>query len=151
MVVAISGEEEHPDAIRIRKVKLRLSAGIVGFAVDLIDGDDDPIYLPEAWLRKRGYRKENLLAIDIKGQSMEPTLFEGDTAIIHTADTTPVDGEVYAVNYEGEAVVKRMFKDYGFWWLGSDNPDQRRYPRKQCSGDMCIVIGKVVRKESERI
>jgi phage repressor protein C with HTH and peptisase S24 domain len=71
--------------------------------------------------------------------------------VINTADITPADGEVFAVNYEGEAVVKRMVRDAGEWWLSSDNPDQRRYSRKLCAGDACIIIGRIVHKQSERI
>jgi phage repressor protein C with HTH and peptisase S24 domain len=150
-IVVISDGKEHAGAIQIRKVKLRLSAGIAGFAIEPIDDEDEPIYLPSAWLQKRGFKPENLLALSIKGQSMEPSLFERDTVIIHTANVTLIDSEVYAVNYEGEAVVKRMVKDNGQWWLTSDNPDQRRYPRKQCAGEACLIIGQVVRKESDRI
>ncbi len=50
--------------------------------------------------------------------------------IINTADKRPADGIVFAINYEGEPVVKRMARDIGEWWLTSDNPDQRKYHRK---------------------
>ncbi|MGC8074294.1 S24 family peptidase, partial [Salmonella enterica] len=72
---------------------------------------------------------------------METTLFEGDTVVINTMDKTITDNQVYAVNYEGEDVVKRLVRDNGDWWLTSDNPDQRRYPRKLCRGASCVVIG----------
>lgn len=71
--------------------------------------------------------------------------------VLNTADTKLVDGQVYAFNYEGEAVVKRLSRDAGMWWLTSDNPDQRKYHRKSVQGSECIVIGRVVRKESDRI
>jgi len=136
---------------KIRKVTLRLSAGIMGFRTEECGDDDETISIDLRWLEKRGYRKEYLIAIDIKGQSMEPSLFDGDTVVINTADKTPVDGAVFAVNYEGEAVVKRMSRDAGHWWLTSDNPDQRRFPRKVCGGIECLVVGKVVQMISEQI
>ncbi|MGK5080511.1 hypothetical protein [Janthinobacterium sp. HLX7-2] len=37
------------------------------------------------------------------------------------------------------------------WWLTSDNPDQRKYHRKLCRGNECLIVGRVVRKESDRI
>ena len=132
-------------------MRLRLSAGIAGYAADVIEEDESPISFRSAWLAKRGYSPERLVAIEIRGQSMEPGLYDGDTVVINTADTLLIDGEVYAVNYEGEAVVKRLVREMGSWWLVSDNPDQRRFPRKQCAGDMCIVLGRVVHKQSERI
>jgi phage repressor protein C with HTH and peptisase S24 domain len=82
---------------------------------------------------------------------MEPSLYEDDIVIVNTLDTKPVDGAVYAFNYEGEAVVKRLTRDASQWWLTSDNPDQRKYHRKLCKGAECLVIGRVVRKESDRI
>ena len=70
--------------------------------------------------------------------------------IVNTAQTQPKDGVVFAVNYEGEMVIKRLIRDDGQWWLSSDNPDQRRYPRKVCHEGVKL-IGEVVHKQSERI
>jgi phage repressor protein C with HTH and peptisase S24 domain len=136
---------------KIRKVTLRLSAGILGFKTEEGDDDGETISMDLRWLEKRGLRQENLIAIDVKGQSMEPMLFDGDTVVINTADKKAVDGAVFAVNYEGEAVVKRMARDAGDWWLSSDNADQRRFPRKVCRGQECIIVGRVVQKLSEQI
>jgi phage repressor protein C with HTH and peptisase S24 domain len=82
---------------------------------------------------------------------MEPSLYEGDLVIVNLADTKLVAGEVYAVNYEGEPVIKRLTRDAGQWWLTSDHHDQRKHYRRQCSGNDCIIVGRVVKKESERI
>ena len=135
----------------IRKVKLRLSAGITGFAIEPETHDGSTISVPRGWVDRHGYHPEKLVAIKVKGESMEPALYEDDVVIINTADIRPIDGVVYAINYEGEPVVKRLSRDVGEWWLTSDNPDQRKYHRKMCRGNECIIVGRVVRKESERI
>lgn len=150
-VKAVDEDEENTNIYRIRKVKLKLSAGIVGFSFEPEVEDANPIYFRKDWFINRGYRPEKLIAIRVKGQSMETGLHDGDTVVVNTADTTPIDGEVYAVNYEGEDVIKRLVRDAGSWWLSSDNPDQRRFLRKECSGDMCLIIGRVIHKQSERI
>lgn len=150
-VMAIDDSEENPLLSKIRKVRLRLSAGIIGFSTDPEEEDSNPIYFRKDWLATRGYKPENLIAIRVKGESMEPNLHEDDTVVINTADASPKDGEVFAVNYEGEDVVKRLVRDAGTWWLSSDNDNQRRFPRKECSGDMCLIIGRVIHKQSERI
>jgi phage repressor protein C with HTH and peptisase S24 domain len=136
---------------QIQKVKLRLSAGISGFAVEPETYDGSTLSVPRHWADRNGYIPERLIGVKVRGESMEPSLYENDLVIINTADIKPVDGAVFAVNYEGEPVVKRMSRDAGQWWLTSDNPDQRKYHRKVCRGNDCIIIGRVVRKESDRI
>lgn len=150
-VFAIDDADQNPIVAKIRKVKLRLSAGIIGFSIDAEEEDGNPIFFRKDWLAARGYKAEKLIAIHVKGDSMEPNLHGGDIVVINTADTTPRDGDVFAVNYEGEDVVKRLVRDAGTWWLLSDNSDQRRFGRKECAGDMCLLIGKVIHKQSERI
>ena len=136
---------------RIQKVKLCLSAGITGFAVEPETHDGSTLSVPRNWADRHGYIAERLIGIKVRGESMEPSLYADDLVIINTADAQPVDGAVFAVNYEGEPVVKRLSRDAGQWWLTSDNPDQRKYHRKVCRGNECIIIGRVVRKESDRI
>jgi hypothetical protein len=136
---------------QIRKVKLHVQAGITGFQVDPEHYDGETQGVPTKWILKEGLSRDALLAITVRGESMEPALYEGDVIVVNTRDTTLVDGSVYVVNYEGEAVVKRLMRDSGQWWLASDNADQRKYHRKHCKGTECIVIGKVIRKESTHI
>lgn len=148
---AVDDDEENFELARIRKVKLRLSAGIAGFAIDAEVEDGNPIYFRRDWLASRGYKPERLIALSVRGESMEPNLNAGDTVVVNTEDREPKDGEVFAVNYEGEDVIKRLVRDRGSWWLSSDNFDQRRFPRKECSGQGCLIIGRVIHKQSERI
>lgn len=144
-------DPEDPAFTLIPKVRLRLTAGISGFAVEPEVGSDDlaTTAVPTHWIVQRGYSPSNLIAIHVRGESMEPTFYDGDLVVLNLADTRPIDGGVYAINYEGEPVVKRMSRDAGEWWLTSDNPDQRKYHRKVCSGDACIVVGRIVRRETE--
>jgi phage repressor protein C with HTH and peptisase S24 domain len=81
---------------------------------------------------------------------MEPGLYDGDTVVVDTAQTEPLDGEAFAVNYDGELVVKRMIRDAGQWWLSSDNPNQAKYPRKACT-ENTHIIGRIVQKQSMHI
>lgn len=150
-VLPIDEESENDDIYRVRKVQIKLQAGICGFEISQENEDDSPIYFRKDWMQARGFKHENLIAITIRGDSMEPGLYEGDVVVINTADKTPVDGEVFAINYEGEAIVKRLIRDSGKWWLSSDNHDQRKHPRKECAGDYCLIIGRIVHKQSEKI
>lgn len=145
----IEHDPDNEEFVEIRKVKLKLSAGITGFesAPDMDDGR--PITFRKEWLIKKGYVAEKLVAIGVKGESMEPTMSAGDTVVINIADTIPKDGKTYAVNLDGEAVIKRMARNYGRWFLMSDNPDQARYHPHECTQGNCIVIGRVVMLQRE--
>ncbi|BBB65889.1 transcriptional regulator [Undibacterium sp. YM2] len=144
-------EHGSPNLIEVRKVNLRLSAGIIGIALDQQESNGEPLLVQRSWVDKNGFIPSKLIAVAIKGDSMEPALYDGDTVIINTADCKLNDGDTYAVNYEGEAVVKRLVRDLGQWFLSSDNSDKSKYGRKTCQGSACIIIGKVVHKQSDRI
>jgi len=148
--VHASGADD-PTMTQIMKVRLRVQAGITGFQVEPEYHDGETQGVPTKWVLREGLRRDALLAIVVRGDSMEPGMHDGDTIVVNTADKALVSGSVYVVNYEGEAVVKRMLRDAGQWWLTSDNSDQRRYHRQLCKGAECIVIGKVIRKESTHI
>jgi len=150
MAVRIA-EKDDPDFVQIPMVKLRLQAGVTGFQTEPERRDSGTVGMRRNWIDRSGFNPSSLIGILVKGESMEPSLYEDDIVVINTADKSPVDGAVFAVNYEGEAVVKRLSRDAGEWWLTSDNSDQRKHHRKICRGDACIIIGKVVRKESDRI
>lgn len=140
-----------PELTQIAKVRLKVQAGITGFQTEPENYDGETQGVPTRWVLREGLSQDALFAIVVKGESMEPALYEGDVIVMNSRDTKLVDGAVYVVNYEGEVVVKRMMRDAGQWWLSSDNADQRKYHRKLCKGADCIVIGRVVRKESTHI
>lgn len=143
-------DPDHPSRTKIRKVKLKLSAGIKGFQVEPDQRDGGMWDIPTRWVEKNGLIPEKLVAVDVKGESMEPSLYEGDLVVINTAETTPVSGHVYAVNYEGEPVIKRLIREGGQWYLSSDNPAPK-FGRRVCRGAECIIVGRVVRRETDQI
>lgn len=140
----------NPEYPAIRRVRFKLSAGASGFAVDYVEDDAAPIVFQRAWFVGNGYTPAKLFAARVANGSMEPGLHDGDTVVVNTEDTVLKDGEAFAMNYEGEMVIKRLVRDAGQWWLASDNPDQRRYPRKVCGEDV-FCIGRIVLKQSSRI
>lgn len=142
-------DESSPDQYRIPKVTLRLQAGVTGFQTEPDRRDGGTWGIPRNWADRRGYSPKHLISIEVRGESMEPTFYEGDVVVVNLQDKAPVDNGVFAVNYEGEAVVKRLSRDAGAWWLMSDNPDQRKYYRRACQGNACIIIGRIVRREGE--
>lgn len=142
--------ESSEEFIKIKRVDLKLSAGITGYSVEYLNGDRAPIIFRRDWVESKGYNPEHLYALKVSGQSMETSLYDNDLVVINADDTKPLDGEVFAVNYEGELVIKRLIRQAGAWHLSSDNPDKRKYADKVCH-ENCIIIGRVIYKQSERI
>ncbi len=143
--------EDNPDFLPIRFYRdWRISAGASGFALEYADGGGDPIVFQKQWYERHGFRPGKLFAVRVGNASMEPGLCHDDVVVVNTDQQNPKDGVVFAVDYEGEMVIKRLVRDSGQWWLTSDNPDQTRYPRKLCDAH-CRLLGEVVHKQSQRI
>lgn len=142
-------DENSPHLFPIPKVTLRLQAGVTGFETEPDLRDGGTLGISRTWIERKGFNPKDLIAIQVQGESMEPTFYEDDTVVVNLADKKLIDNGVYAVNYEGEAVVKRLSRDAGQWWLMSDNPDQRKYFRRACQGNRCIIVGRVVRREGD--
>lgn len=140
----------NPDYPEVRRVKFRFTAGITGFAVEFLSEVSAPIVFQLTWYQQHGYKPGRLFAVIICGKSMEPGLSDGDTVVINTVSNQPIDGSVFAINYEGELVVKRLIRDDGEWWLCSDSTDHKRHPRKRC-GEMTFIIGEIILKQSSNI
>lgn len=141
---------DHPDLLEVPRVKFKLSAGVTGYAIESENGNGKPVFFRKDWFDLHGYRPEKLFGVRVSGASMEPALWDGDLVVINTDDTKPHDGDAFAINYEGEMVIKRLRRDAGEWWATSDNSDQRRFAPKRCTEGV-VIIGRVIYKQSERI
>lgn len=85
--------------------------------------------------------RNNMSASYVRGDSMEPTLFDNDIILYDTFGYDGTDG-IYAVNYKGAAFVKRLQRAKDFVRIISDN---KKYSEMTESGesDDFRVVGKV--------
>jgi len=103
----------HPTDIhqRIEIYDVRLAAGPEGKGSTvewIVRPEDDPLYFRHGWFKARRLTARNLRAMYVRGDSMEPYLYNHDTIIIDTTDTELSDGEVYAITYNGHMLVKEL-------------------------------------------
>lgn len=143
-------DDDDPQLVQVPKVRLRVAAGISGFQTDPELFDGATMTVSRGWVERHGYDPLKLIWVRVGGRSMEKTLFEDDWVLINTAQTEPKDSKIFAVNFEGEAVIKRLTRDAGQWWLTSDNQDPQYY-RRQCRDSECIIVGEAVLKYSEAL
>ena len=77
----------------------------------------------EAWARP-----DRLRCARVAGDSMAPTLRDGDLAAIDRGSVEPISGRVFAVRTEEGLAVKRLRRIDGRWHLTSDNPGHPARP-----------------------
>lgn len=136
--------------VMVPAVVLSLRAGVPGYGVAQGTNAADEVpraLFSSAWLLQRGYLANSLLGLQMRDDSMEPSLHEADVLTVDTRQTDPLDGLVFAVNYEGVCLVRRVVRDHGAWWLVADN--YLRFPRKQFVAPDAVLIGRVVHVDSE--
>lgn len=132
---------DEPDTVQIPRVKLRLRAGLSTFDTEPDMNGDGHEEIPRSVLVALQLDPRNLLAMRVRGTSMEPMLFEDDVVVIDKTDRRPINREVYAVNFEGEACIKQLLFRGGQWYLNSLHPDHGPVGIK--SGQ-CSIVGRVV-------
>lgn len=129
------------DSIPVRAVKLRLRAGISGFEVEPEMFGAKHVQMAVSDARALGVDGSRLLALQVADRGLEPLVFEDDWVVVDTADTVKRNREVYAVNWEGEAVIAQLLQRGGQWYLTFLHPDFK--PINVRSGQM-NVVGRVV-------
>ncbi|CAJ0895754.1 LexA repressor [Ralstonia mannitolilytica] len=84
----------------------------------------EPLPFQADYIRRLKASPKDLVAVKVRGDSMERGLFDDDTVVVDTADRRiPASGGVFALVYAGEMLVKRLFKmPDGSIDIVSDNP-----------------------------
>lgn len=65
------------------------------------------------FLSNRGIKEQDVRLLYANGDSMEEFIYDGDIFAIDISDTSIRDGQIYAVYFEGEAMLKQIFKEAG--------------------------------------
>lgn len=118
----ICKDELTPDIVYIEKVKARPRAGTGGLEAD---GEHDGLYSFHSSFiaRKRG-RPDDMKIFEVAGESMSPTLANGDLIMINLADKDVRSGFIYLLRLEDELMVKRLEnRPGGVLLIRSDNLD----------------------------
>ena len=127
--------------IGIPRLPLSASAGPGTFA-----DEEEPFGafgVTPQWLREQGLEPAMLSAIAVAGDSMEPTLRDGDEILVDRTPRAPRDG-IHVVRVDGALLVKRLETGRpGLIVLRSDN---RAYDPIELRPAEIEVIGRVVWK-----
>lgn len=120
--LAVSTSSEWTETVKVARQHLSAGHGADGEGMsDEYEGEEQ---VDISRLHKLGIRTGNARIVKIKGDSMYPTLWDGDTAIADTYIPHLISGKIYAFYFDGDLKVKRFTKRMdGTWLISSDNKD----------------------------
>ena len=131
-------DEDYESVRRYESEDVRLAAGTGTFA------DQEPVpsevKFLKSWLRDHRLRAKDLFLADVLGDSMETTIYDGDSALVDESRTSPRSGKIYALRTGEGPLVKRLRKRDHRWWADSDNEKYEPQPLD----DRARIMGRVV-------
>ena len=130
------------DTIEIPRLDIRASAGAGAFGA--IGEVIEFMPFPRAWLKAKGLNPAAMRIVDVAGDSMEPTLSDGDIIMVDTSVKRIRKDALYVIVRDDEVFVKRGQRRLnGSVLITSDN---ERYPPEEFSeadADRLRVAGRV--------
>lgn len=139
--------KRNTDEALVPLLSAELHAGPGGY----VDNDSiiDWIPVSKNWLLGHGSPGSAFVAATVTGDSMLPRLQDGDTVLIDTSHTSPVDGKIFAIDVGGEIRIKRLIKRMDrSWVISSDNKSNPAYQDEVISHhnfEQLRIIGKAVK------
>jgi len=132
-----------PDFVLVPRYDVRASAG--GGAMVHSEQIVDYLAFKADWVHSRlGVPPANLLLLEASGDSMEPTISDGDLLLVSTHEPRIRDNAIYAININGDLLVKRIQRRMdGTLLVMSDNSRYSPETLSAQQAETLRVIGQV--------
>ncbi|RYD90441.1 MAG: helix-turn-helix transcriptional regulator, partial [Sphingomonadales bacterium] len=115
------GMSANPALVPVARIEIGASAGPGGVAD--IEDRGPPIGFDGALLRDLGVKRAAALSIiRVAGDSMEPTLRDGDDILVDRSVSTVRPGAIHVLRVDDMLLVKRLVREGGAYVIRSDNP-----------------------------
>lgn len=82
-------------------------------------------------LARKHLKPDRLAVIYGKGDSMYPTIKDGDAILIDTGDREPRDDKLFVITYGRDLFAKRLINLGGKWFIDSDNKADPKWKRPE--------------------
>lgn len=123
--------------------EVRLSAGGGAFNNDY--GEIAKTKVETAWLQARRLKAKDCAMFLVSGESMYPTLKDGEEIIVDRSKRELAEGKIFVLNHNGSMLVKKVQFTYDGVELISDNPAYRPLKLNAEEANNLMIIGQVVR------
>ena len=131
----------------VPRYDVHVAAGNGHVVYDELEHDQGQAYRTSS-VRNLATKASNLMTVYAKGESMEPSIYEGDALLVDRGQTTVKDRQVYILRYGHEIRVKRLFlRPDGGLRIVSDNSSA--FPEEVITGEEMKhieIIGRVVER-----
>lgn len=94
----------------------------------------------KGWLESLGVQPANLATIYAQGDSMSPTIEDGQVLLVDTSEIVPRSSKIYLVCIDEQLYIKRLINIFDGWLMRSDNQDKHRYPDINLSPERMVNI-----------
>ena len=134
-------EAPHPDLSPVARYRIPVVDAGAGPPMWSEEAEYIVLHIPEL----RGKSERELFAVRVHGNSMEPTLREGDVVVFWTQGAVE-PGRIVAVHVHWDGVViKRLQRHGDTWYLYSDNPEHPPVPLLEADKVLGVAVN-LVRK-----
>jgi len=134
-------EAPHPDLSPVARYRIPVVDAGAGPPMWSEEAEYIVLHIPEL----RGKSERELFAVRVHGDSMEPTLREGDVVVFWTQGAVE-PGRIVAVHVHWDGVViKRLQRHGDTWYLYSDNPEHPPVPLLEADKVLGVAVN-LVRK-----
>lgn len=136
-----SNDETFADIEDCREIRLSAGGGAFNNGYEEISTTK----VERAWLKSRRLKAKDCAMFLVSGESMYPTLKDGEEIIVDRSKRELTEGKIFVLNHNGSMLVKKVQFTYGGVELISDNPSYRPLKLDTEEANSLVVIGQVVR------
>lgn len=99
------------------------------------------------WIQGIAKKDTSLATIYAQGESMSPTINDGQVLLVDVTDIVPKSSKIYLICIDSQLYIKRLINMFDKWVMRSDNPDKTTFPDIELSPERMSQIdiqGRVV-------
>ena len=136
-------DESKPEVVFVEKVKAKPRAGTGGLETD--DSHDGYYSFHASFIARKGGTANSMKIFEVAGDSMSPTLDDGDMIMVNTNEVDVRTGRVYLLRIGEELMVKRLeTRPGGTLIIRSDNKEYEDIPVSMAETQDVSIFGRMV-------